>query len=74
MSPTARGRARNLDLSPMRGLRASHEDFRHRIDVMQHINWDLLPADQGAHENRSRKREYSPAWKAHAGDFVWCPP
>ncbi|PXF41657.1 hypothetical protein BWQ96_08668 [Gracilariopsis chorda] len=74
MSPTAREYARNLDLSLVLGSRANQEDFRHLMNVMDQINWDLVPADQAARGNRSRQREYSPGRTADAGDFVWYDP
>lgn len=72
MSPTARRYARELDLSSVLGSRANQEEFCRLMDVIDQINWNLVPAGQaarGAHDY-----DHSPGRNSPGGDFVWYDP
>lgn len=75
MSPVARGLARLFDLSLVLGSAANQADIRHLMEIMDQVNWNMVPNEQRARGSLPLSNDHSPGRTSNqGGDFNWYDP
>ncbi|PXF40622.1 hypothetical protein BWQ96_09653 [Gracilariopsis chorda] len=72
MTSMARHYGRELDLSFILGSRAKQEEIRRLLDIINQLNWTLVPAEQSSRINP--RIDHSPGRNGPGGDFNWYGP
>ncbi|PXF44215.1 hypothetical protein BWQ96_05996 [Gracilariopsis chorda] len=72
MTRTARRYAREIDLSFILGSRANQEEFCRLLDIIDQVNWNLVPEEQISRRNPCI--DHSPGRNGPGGDFIWYDP
>ncbi|PXF42203.1 hypothetical protein BWQ96_08071 [Gracilariopsis chorda] len=74
MTPVARQLARSLDCSVVLGSSVNQADFHHLLDVMDQVNWDLVPNEHRARGSLALSADHAPGRTSNqGGDFI-CQP
>ncbi|PXF42969.1 hypothetical protein BWQ96_07307 [Gracilariopsis chorda] len=62
-------------MSLVLGSSANQADFHHLLDVMDQVNWDLVPNEHRARGSLALSADHSPGRNSNqGGDFIWYDP
>ena len=73
LPPTLCSYMRILDLSLPLGSTANYRELLELINVLEHVQWELVPEDQRK-RGAPRRSEFSPGRRGPGGDFIWYDP